>query len=334
MRMFDYARAEDEADAVTRGQIEGARFIAGGTNLLDLMKLEIEAPEGLVDIGRLAMTEVAETADGSLSIGALVPNADLAAHPLVRARYPMLSRALLAGASPQLRNKATTGGNLLQRTRCVYFYEPASACNKRKPGSGCPAMDGFNRNCAVLGTSDACIAAHPSDMAVAMRALDAVVSVRGADGAKRDIAVADFHLEPGDAPHVETVLEPGDLITHVTLPPATSARQTYRKVRDRASYAFALVSIAASLSVEDGKIAAAQIAFGGIGTVPWRDADVEAMLVGEVPSAALFGKAADRLLAGATGHGHNDFKIARTRRLMVGTLSALADGKLGEEVQA
>ena len=334
MRMFDYARAEDEADAATRGQAKGAKFIAGGTNLLDLMKLEIEAPEALVDISRLAMTEVAETADGSLSIGALVPNADLAANVLVRARYPMLSRALLAGASPQLRNKATTGGNLLQRTRCVYFYEPASACNKRKPGSGCPAMDGFNRNCAVLGTSDACIAAHPSDMAVAMGALDAVVTVRGADGARRDIAMADFHREPGDTPQIETVLEPGDLITHVTLPPAASARQTYRKVRDRASYAFALVSIGASLSVEDGKIAAAQIAFGGIGTVPWRDAEVEAMLVGEAPSDALFGKAADRLLADATGHGHNDFKIALTRRLMVGTLSALADGTLGEEVQA
>lgn len=334
MRMFDYARADSEADAATRGSAEGAKFIAGGTNLLDLMKLEIEAPVALVDISRLAMTEVAETADGGLSIGALVPNADLAAHAGVRERYPMLSRALLAGASPQLRNKATTGGNLLQRTRCVYFYEPASACNKREPGSGCPAIGGFNRNCAVLGTSDACIAAHPSDMAVAMRALDATVSVRGADGAKRDIALADFHLEPGDTPHIETVLAPGDLITHVTLPPPRPARQTYRKVRDRASYAFALVSIGASLSVEDGKITSASIAFGGIGTVPWRNPNVEAMLVGEAPSAALFGKAADRLLKSATGRGHNAFKIALTRRLMVGTLSALADGTLGEEVQA
>lgn len=331
--MFDYARAADEADAVTRGQTEGARFIAGGTNLLDLMKLEIEAPQALVDISRLAMREVAETADGGLSIGALVPNADLAAHPLVHALYPMLSRALLAGASPQLRNKATTGGNLLQRTRCVYFYEPASACNKRLPGSGCPAIDGFNRNCAVLGTSDACIAAHPSDMAVAMRALDAVVTVRGADGAKRDIAIGDFHRLPGDTPHIETVLAPGDLITHVTLPPARSARQTYRKVRDRASYAFALVSIGASLTIEDGRIADAKLAFGGIGTVPWRDAEVEAMLVGEAPSPDLFGRFADRLLSAATGNGHNDFKIALTRRLVTGTLSALADGKVGEEVQ-
>lgn len=334
MRMFDYARAADEGDAVSRGQAEGAKFIAGGTNLLDLMKLEIETPETLVDISRLAMTEVAETAEGGLSIGALVPNADLAAHPTVRARYPMLSRALLAGASPQLRNKATTGGNLLQRTRCVYFYEPASACNKRVPGSGCPAIDGFNRNCAVLGTSDACIAAHPSDMAVAMRALDAVVTVRGADGTKRDITVADFHCLPGETPHIETALNPGDLVTHVTLPPATPARQTYRKVRDRASYAFALVSVAASLRVEGGSVADVKLAFGGIGTVPWRDPDVEAMLVGEAPSPTLFGEAADRLLAGAVGHGHNDFKIALARRLMVGTLSALASGKLGDEVQA
>lgn len=334
MRMFDYARAADESDAVTRGQAEGAKFIAGGTNLLDLMKLEIEAPETLVDISRLAMTEVAETTQNGLSIGALVPNADLAAHPSVRARYPMLSRALLAGASPQLRNKATTGGNLLQRTRCVYFYEPASACNKRVPGSGCPAIDGFNRNCAVLGTSDACIAAHPSDMAVAMRALDAVVTVRGADGAKRDIAIGDFHRLPGDTPHIETALNPGDLVIHVTHPPARPARQAYRKVRDRASYAFALVSIAASLSVESGKIEVASIALGGIGTVPWRDPEVEAMLVGKAPSPTLFGEAADRLLAAAVGHGHNDFKIALARRLMVGTLSALASGKLGDEVQA
>ena len=239
-------------------------------------------------------------------------------------RYEVLSRALLAGASGQLRNKATTGGNLLQRTRCYYFYDTAAACNKREPGSGCDAIGGVNRILAVLGTSDHCIATHPGDMPVAMRALDAVIVTLKADGDKRRISIHDFYRLPGDTPEIETVLEPGELITHVELPaPPENARQLYRKVRDRASYAFALVSVAGVVSMADGKIATAALAFGGLGPMPWRNAEVEAALIGNAPGTAVFESAADALLADARGFGSNDFKIPLARRTLIAALRDL-----------
>ncbi len=324
MKLFDYARADSPAEAAQAASAPATRFIAGGTNLLDLMKLQIETPDRLVDISRLDLADVEDTDDGGLRIGALVPNADLAAHPAVRSRYPVLARALLAGASAQLRNKATTAGNLLQRTRCYYFYDTSSRCNKRAPGTGCDAREGFNRILAVLGTSEHCIATHPSDMAVAMRALDAAVVTLGADGDRRRIALADFFRLPGDTPQLENVLRQGELITHVELPPVPGdARQTYRKVRDRASYAFALVSIAGVVRVEEGRIASAALAFGGLAHMPWRDAAVEAALVGQAPSPAVFDAAADALLRDARGFGSNDFKIPLARRTLAATLKEL-----------
>ena len=316
MKTFDYARADSVADA-TRA---GGRFIAGGTNLLDLMKLQVETPDKLVDISRLDLNTIEEREDGGLTIGALVPNSDLAADPRVIAKYEVLSRALLAGASGQLRNKATTGGNLLQRTRCYYFYDTAAGCNKRQPGSGCEAIGGFNRIHAILGTSDQCIATHPGDMPVAMRALDAVIVTQKADGDKRRVPIADFYRLPGDTPHVENVLEAGELITHVELPAPTGGRHLYRKVRDRASYAFALFSVAAVVTVEDGVIAKAALAFGGVAHMPWRNPAVEAALIGKAPSDAAFNAAADALLDGAKGFGTNDFKIPLARRTLIASL--------------
>ena len=251
----------------------GAKFIAGGTNLLDLMKLEVETPTHLVDVNRLPLAAIEETPDGGLRIGALVRNSDLAADPRVRKNYAVLSRALLAGASGQLRNKATTAGNLLQRTRCYYFYDTSKPCNKRMPGSGCSAIGGFNRIHAVVGASDDCIATHPSDMAVAMQALDAKVETVTSDGKPETIALADLHRLPGTTPEVETVLKPGQMITAVTLPPPPCGAQIYRKVRDRASYAFALVSVAAIVDAEGGKIRSARFAFGGLAPKPWRVAE-------------------------------------------------------------
>lgn len=323
MKLFDYARADSVATATKDGAVPGARFIAGGTNLLDLMKLQVETPETLVDISRLPLTEIEEREDGGLTIGALVPNSDLAADARVIERYPVLSRALLAGASGQLRNKASTGGNLLQRTRCYYFYDPATQCNKREPGSGCSAIGGENRILAILGTSDQCIATHPSDMAVAMRALEAVIITQKPDGDRRRIAIGEFYRLPGSTPEIENVLEPGELITHVELPPAPEGKQTYRKVRDRASYAFALVSVAGIVAVEGGRISSARLAFGGLGPMPWRDEAVEAVLVGQEPTDAAFHAAADALLADAKGYGSNDFKIPLTRRTLVATLREL-----------
>ncbi|MBZ6382463.1 FAD binding domain-containing protein [Sphingomonas sanguinis] len=323
MKPFDYARADSIDTATRSGALPGARFIAGGTNLLDLMKLQVETPETLIDISRLDLGAIEEREDGGLTIGALVPNSDLAADARVIERYPVLSRALLAGASGQLRNKASTGGNLLQRTRCYYFYDPATPCNKREPGSGCSAIGGENRILAILGTSDQCIATHPSDMAVAMRALEAVIVTQKPDGDRRRIAIGEFYRLPGTTPEVENVLEPGELITHVELPPPPKGRQTYRKVRDRASYAFALVSVAGIVAVEDGKIASARLAFGGLGPMPWRDEAVEAALVGQAPTDAAFHAAADALLAEAKGHGSNDFKIPLTRRTLIATLREL-----------
>jgi xanthine dehydrogenase YagS FAD-binding subunit len=321
MRPFTYERATDARAAVAAVSSAGAKFISGGTNLLDLMKLEIERPTHLVDISRLPLKDIEELQDGGLRIGAQAANSDVAADHRVRTRYPVLSQALLAGASGQLRNKASVGGNLLQRTRCPYFYDTAAGCNKREPGSGCSAIGGFNRIHAILGASDACIATHPSDMAVAMTALDAQIELLGADQTVRRVALVDFHRLPGNTPHIETVLRPGEMITAVVLPPPPPGRQLYRKVRDRASYAFALVSVAAIVAAERGTIAAARVAFGGVAHKPWRGTEAEAALIGRPASGATFRAAADAALAHAVGRGHNDFKIELAKRTLYRTLA-------------
>ncbi|MDY7523007.1 xanthine dehydrogenase family protein subunit M [Sphingomonas sp. 10B4] len=322
MKSFTYEKPASVEEAV--GFVgAGTRFIAGGTNLLDLMKLQVETPDKLVDISRLDLAKIEDTDNGGLLIGALVPNSDLAADTRVREKYEVLSRALLAGASGQLRNKATTGGNLLQRTRCYYFYDPAMACNKRAPGSGCSAIGGYNRILAILGTSEHCIATHPGDMPVAMRALDATIITLTPGGDRRRISIHDFYRLPGDTPEIETVLEPGELITHVELPAPVAGKQLYRKVRDRASYAFALVSVAGLVSVENGTIATAQLAFGGLGPMPWRDSRVEESLIGKAPSDEIFAAAADILLAEAHGFGSNDFKIPLMKRTLIACLREL-----------
>ena len=291
------------------------------------MKLEIETPEKLVDISRLALADIEETADGGLRIGAMVTNSDLAAHPVVRARYPVLGRALLAGASGQLRNKASTAGNLLQRTRCYYFYDTAMACNKREAASGCSAIGGANRIHAVLGASDHCIATHPSDMAVAMRALGAAVQTLQAGGDTRRVALDALYRLPAESPQIETTLVPGELITHVVLPPPPAGEQAYRKVRDRASYAFALVSVAAIVAVDGGKVSAARLAFGGLAPLPWRDVAVEAALVGQKPGRDVFAHAADVLLERAQGQGDNDFKIPLAKRTLIACLQRLTGSR-------
>ena len=327
MRPFTYERAQDPGAAVTAASRVGAKYISGGTNLLDLMKLEIERPSHLVDIGRLPLKDIDELPDGGLRIGAQAANSDVAADGCVRTRYPVLSQALLAGASGQLRNKASVGGNLLQRTRCPYFYDTAAGCNKREPGSGCSAIGGFNRIHAILGASDACIATHPSDMAVAMTSLDAQVELLGADQAVRRVALADFHQLPGNTPHIETVLQPGEMITAVVLPPPPPGRQLYRKVRDRASYAFALVSVAVIVASDRGTITAARVAFGGVAHKPWRGTEAEAALIGRPASAASFRAAADAALAHAVGRGHNDFKIELAKRTLYRTLAQAAQAE-------
>lgn len=321
MRPFEYVRAGSREEAVASAAGQGTAFIAGGTNLLDLMKLEVLAPQRLVDITRLDLGKIEEMPDGGLKVGALVRNSDLAADMRIRRGYPVLAKALLAGASGQLRNKATTGGNLMQRTRCYYFYDTAMACNKRRPGSGCAAIGGVNRLHAVLGGSDHCIATHPSDMAVAMRVLGASVEVETPGGGRRLIPLGEFYRLPGDTPAIETVLGAGELITAVLLPPPVEGRQVYRKVRDRASYAFALVSVAAVMRMRDGVIAQAALAFGGLAPMPWRDPEVEATLVGQTPGEALFGRVADLLLSDAKGRGGNDFKIALARRTLGAVLA-------------
>ena len=298
----------------------------GGTNLVDLLKYDVERPSRLVDITRLPLREIRDTDDGGLSVGALVTNADLAYDPRVQERYPLLASALLAGASPQLRNAATTGGNLLQRTRCYYFYDAALPCNKRDPGSGCPALAGVNRIHAILGTSEHCIATHPSDMCVALAALEAVVKVAGAAG-ERSIPLAAFHRLPGDDPARDNTLEHGEIITSVELPAeGFASNYTYLKIRDRASYAFALVSVAAALSLEGGVVRQARIAVGGVAHKPWRSAGAEVALAGAAPDDSAFERAADALLAGAEGHGHNDFKIDLARRTIVRALGQAAAG--------
>ncbi|MEG9305069.1 MULTISPECIES: FAD binding domain-containing protein [Psychrobacter] len=317
MKRFEYIRALEPQQAVMFATPKEASFIAGGTNLLDLMKFEIETPTKLVDVTRLELEQIEDTADGGLRIGTLVSNSDLAAHPSVIANYPVLSRAILAGATGQLRNKATTGGNFLQRTRCYYFYHTDSPCNKREPGTGCPAINGENRPLAILGTSDACIAQHPSDMAVAMRLLDATIETAKTDGSTRKIPIKDFYCLPKDTPHIENVLESGELITHVVLPAPIKGIHTYDKVRDRASYAFALVSCAAVIDADDnGNLATVRLAFGGIGTQPWRNEDVEDLLTNTQGDDDTIKQAADLLLKDAKGSGQNDFKIPLTRRLL------------------
>ena len=316
MKAFTYERPTSPEAAAAAAAKPGARFIAGGTNLLDLMKLQVETPVHLIDINRLGLDRVESTPDGGVRIGAMVRNSDLAADPRIRKDYGVLSRALLSGASGQLRNKATTGGNLLQRTRCYYFYDTSKPCNKRAPGTGCSAVQGFNRLHAVLGTSEQCIATHPSDMAVAMRVLDAKVETISPNGGRRVIPIADFHQLPGSTPNVETSLQLGEIITAVTLPPPLPGTHIYRKVRDRASYAFAMVSVAAIIDKTGGNIRSAKLAFGGLAHKPWRVAEAETALAGAAVGEASANAAADRVLQGARGFGHNDFKIPLVRRTL------------------
>jgi xanthine dehydrogenase YagS FAD-binding subunit len=317
MRAFTYQRVQSPAEAAAAAlRNPGARFIAGGTNLLDLMKLEIETPGHLIDVNGLALDKIEATPEGGLRIGALVRNTDLASDGRVRRDYAVLSRALLAGASAQLRNKATTAGNLLQRTRCPYFYDTNQPCNKRNPGSGCSAIGGFSRQHAVLGASDACIATHPSDMAVAMRVLDAEVETVKSDGSVRTIPIAVFHRLPGSTPHIETALEPGELITSVKLPKPAGGAHAYRKVRDRSSYAFALVSVATIIQ-PDGS---GRVALGGVAHKPWRVEAAEQ----HMPSGAK--AVADRLLAGARPTDDNAFKITLVQRTLAAAMAAAKKG--------
>jgi xanthine dehydrogenase YagS FAD-binding subunit len=325
MIKFEYARATDVADAVRLIAADPrAKFVAGGTNLIDLMKENVERPARLIDISRLPLNKVEETAEGGVRIGALVPNSDLAYHPLIEQRYPMLSSAILAGASAQLRNMASTGGNLLQRTRCLYFYDAATPCNKREPGSGCSAIDGLNRMHAILGASEACAAVHPSDMCVALAALEAKVHVAGSAG-ERAIAFADFHRLPGDTPERDTSLDHDEIITSVELPAKGFAKNyTYLKIRDRLSYAFALISAAAALELDGDGIKEARLALGGVAHKPWRDTAAESFLRGKAPNEAAFAQAADMILAGAKALAHNAFKIDLARRVIVRALTQAA----------
>jgi xanthine dehydrogenase YagS FAD-binding subunit len=324
---FQYARASDVADAVRQMAADpAAKFIAGGTNLIDLMKEDVERPSRLIDISRLPLKTVEETRGGGVRIGALVPNSDLAYHPLIAQRYPVLASAILAGASAQLRNMASTGGNLMQRTRCYYFYDITTPCNKRAPGSGCSAIKGMNRIHAILGASEACIATHPSDMCVALAALDAKVHVTGPSG-ERTIPFADFHRLPEDTPQRDTNLQQNEIVTAVELPPqGFAANYTYLKLRDRLSYAFALVSIAAALELDGRTVKQARLALGGVAHKPWRDAAAEATLRGQTADQQAFMRAADVLLRDARGYEHNSFKIELARRGIVRALTQAAQG--------
>jgi xanthine dehydrogenase YagS FAD-binding subunit len=333
MHTFEFMRPQNAAAAVTssaqaKTAQQGAevRFLAGGTTLIDLMKLDVETPSRLVDVNRLPFDKVEEMTGGGLKIGATVRNSDLAHHPTIQKDYAVLSQAILSGASGQIRNMATTAGNLLQRTRCMYFRDTAMPCNKRLPGSGCPAITGANRMLAVLGTSEHCIATNPSDMCVAMAALEAVIHVQGAKGS-RQITIGDFYLLPGNTPNHETVLEPGDLITHVTLPPPKAgSKQTYLKLRDRASYEFALASAAVVIHVEGGNVNHVRIAMGGVGTKPWRSREAEAVLVGASANAANFRKAAEAALHGAKAQSENGFKIELAKRCIIHALQTAVNG--------
>src|SRR3954469_4268096 len=324
---FQYARPNDVSDAVRQiAAGQNAKFIAGGTNLIDLMKEDVERPARLIDISRLPLDKVEETSDRGLRIGAMVPNSDLAWHPLIEQRYPLLSSAILAGASAQLRNMASTGGNLLQRTRCLYFYDTATPCNKREPGSGCSAIDGLNRMHAILGFSEACIATHPSDMCIALAALEAKVQVAGPSG-ERAIAFADFHRLPGDAPERDSNLGRDEIITAIELPARGFATNySYLKIRDRLSYAFALVSVAAALELDGDSIKEARLALRGVAHKPSRDTAAEAALRGKPANEAAFEQAATVLLRGAKGFAHNSFKIDLARRAIIRALTQAARG--------
>ncbi len=326
MNRFDYERAGSVADAVEAGSGPRIAYLAGGTNLVDLMKENVERPLRLVDINNLPLGRIEELEGGGLRLGALVTNADTAYDPRVETQYPLLASAILAGASPQLRNAATNGGNLNQRTRCYYFYDVGTPCNKRAPGSGCGAIGGVNRIHAILGASEACIATHPSDMCVALAALDAVVQVTGPSG-DRTIRFADYHRLPGDDPARDNTLAPGELVTAIDLPAeAFNAHYTYLKLRDRLSYAFALVSVAVALRVEDGIISEARIALGGVAHKPWRKPEAEALLKGKEASRDLFLAAAGELLRGAVGQGGNEFKIGLARKAIARALRQAAQG--------
>ena len=331
MHMFEFIRPKDPAEAIAlaaRGKTaqQGAkiRFLAGGTTLVDLMKLNVETPGQVVDINRLPLDQIEATEDGGLKIGATVRNSDLAHHPIVQRDYPVLSQALLSGASTQLRNRATTAGNLLQRTRCVYFRDTAMPCNKREPRTGCSAISGNNRTLAILGTSEHCIATNPSDMCVAMAALDATIHVQGPRGS-RAVPILEFHLLPGDTPDRETVLEPGDLITHVTLPPpnvlGAGNKQLYLKLRDRSSYEFALASAAVVISTVEGNITHARVALGGVGTKPWRSQEAEDVLIGQPAVETNFRKAAEAALRNAKPQSENAFKIELAKRCLAHALT-------------
>ncbi|CAH2602842.1 aldehyde dehydrogenase, FAD-binding subunit [Rhodovastum atsumiense] len=324
MLPFTYERPATPAAAIAAcATAQGARYIAGGTNLIDLMKLQVETPAHLIDISRLPLDGIDPTPEGGLCIGSLASNTELAAHARVRRDYPVLAEAIVAGASGQLRNKASTGGNLLQRTRCAYFYDTARPCNKRAPGSGCGAIGGHNRGHAILGATEHCIATHPSDMAVALQALDATVRVQGPDGT-RTLTLDQLYRMPGDTPHLETTLAPGELITAILLPPPPAGRMHYRKVRDRASYAFALVSVAAVLGLDDGVVRSIRLAAGGVAHKPWRFRNAEAALQDQPATAANFRHAAGIALEGARGWGGNDFKPELLRRTIRATLTGLA----------
>jgi len=317
MNNFSYSQPKTIENAAG----SSGRFIAGGTTLVDLMKLGVETPSALVDVNSLPLAQVETLPNGGLLIGAMVRNSDLANHSIILKKYPVLSQALLSGASPQLRNMATTGGNLLQRTRCPYFRDTAyTACNKRNPGSGCAAMEGHNRMMAILGTSNSCIATHPSDMCVALTALDAVIHVEGAAGARRTIAIGEFYKLPGDTPNIENALQPGELITHVELPPQTGNKQVYLKLRDRASYEFALASAAVVAKVENGHVRSVRIVMGGVGTKPWRSHEAEAAMTGKAASPANFHIAAEAALKGAKPHSENAFKVELARRCVARAL--------------
>jgi xanthine dehydrogenase YagS FAD-binding subunit len=319
VRAFTYERVSTPAEAVeSAARTSGAKFIAGGTNLLDLMKLEVETPTHMIDITRVGLDTMEETPDGGLRIGALVRNTDLAADPRVRRDYAVLSRAILAGASGQLRNMATTAGNLLQRTRCPYFYDTEVPCNKRQPGSGCGAIGGLSRNHAIVGASDFCIATHPSDMAVALRALDAEVDTLAAAGTTRRIPIADLHSSPGNTPHIETTLEPGELVTAVLLPRPRGGIHLYRKVRERASYAFAMVAVALIARVDAGRVSVDRLAFGGLAPKPWRVEEAERLFTDRDDAAAE--QIADVILAGARTTEHSAFKLPLVRRTLAATL--------------
>jgi xanthine dehydrogenase YagS FAD-binding subunit len=331
MHIFDFTRPADPAAAInaaaqskTAQQGADVRFMGGGTSLIDLMKLNVETPARVLDINRLPLDKIEPTPEGGLKIGATVRNSDLAYHPQVQKDYSVLSQAILQGASPQIRNMATVGGNLLQRTRCVYFRDTAMPCNKREPGTGCPAITGHNRTLAILGTSEHCVATNPSDMCVAMAALEATIHVQGPKGS-RAIAFKDFHLLPGNTPHRETVLEPGDLIMYVTLPPPiTGSKQVYLKLRDRASYEFALASAAVVVTIATGNITRARVALGGVGTKPWRSSEAEAALTGKAATDANFRQAAEAALRGAKPQSENRFKIELAKRCLTYALRTAA----------